>query len=160
MTVQIANHGIIHQGKPVVIYEDSYVHYGGLSTDHGVNTAFIACLSGKPSGLGGPCKNVSDHILHYLQFVERTHPTSYGLRASSAGWQWPFVYLNAAQGGLLRQEIARGAPLQGLEAWLPKSGNRVVAVSTGPVICKKCFFKNDYGANNQQDGTYVCYMCR
>lgn len=28
------------------------------------------------------------------------------------------------------------------------------------VVCKKCNMKNEFGAPNQKDGSYVCYVCR
>jgi hypothetical protein len=34
------------------------------------------------------------------------------------------------------------------------------AVSKLPVVCKKCNLKNDFGASNQADGSYICYVCR
>ncbi len=41
-----------------------------------------------------------------------------------------------------------------------QAGIKPSPVTPGPVICKTCNMKNDYGEPNQKDGSYVCYGCR
>lgn len=37
---------------------------------------------------------------------------------------------------------------------------KISVPSTAPVNCARCNMKNDYGAPNQADGTYLCFECR
>lgn len=157
----IYGHNIVLDGKPVNVGVDNYPQYGGQPFSHQSGAPSLSCLHGLSNRPTGPCRSVMEHVRKWLEYCKQIGPNSYGAGAAiiNPNWQWPVPYLNSHQANLLQQEIAMLT--KGYERLQLDNGkNRVVAVSTGPVICKKCFYKNEYGANNQKDGTYVCYMCR
>lgn len=93
-----------------------------------------------PSYCDGSCHNVLEHI----QFTFSKFRSRY-----------PQKDANRILAFYLRPESYRA-----LERLSVAPARTVAVMSTGPVICKRCYYKNDYGANNQPDGSYVCYMCR
>lgn len=140
-----------YKGIPVTIYQDTNSGFMGLKGLNGVSVPGVVFASGCGSCCYcGPfqindCTSMTEHLMRYLDTLTQYPANGYGPHNA----RWPTIYLSNHQASKLLSEDGLIHPV----------ANRVVQVASS-VICTKCRFKNDYGAPNQKDGSYVCYMCR
>lgn len=106
-----------------------------------------------PYGKGscnGNCLNIKEHlentVTEYRLAYPNHPPPSFSLGPKSFADFQRLIGLTGPSYQVLQIE-GRHGPI-------------AVTTSSGPVICKVCRFKNDFGAPNQKDGGYICYMCR
>lgn len=141
-------------GGQVIIRED---------TTSGWDPAFCGSGQSKCSGCGG------DALVHINKCVEFCQKNNY------PKYLWSEFYFKTKEYEELLNLLQDPGdppstdPMPGYSGidlgkgpvYFPKANKRKAkSADDSPVICKKCNMKNDFGAPNQKDGSYICYVCR